>query len=148
VADSDPFGDGGRRRLVMYNGQTMQQDGSFEETGDHFGAVRINPDITLPAGVEIKTWPFWNEGFFKAKENRLEWNEEINVQKAMGGFRFGSDFDYAYCLTAHKAQGSEYDKVAVFDERRSMRHSSHSDRQRWFYTSITRAKEKVLVVRT
>ena len=48
-------------------------------------------------------------------------------------------WDYAYALTAHKAQGSEFDQVLVFDE-------SPSDYSRWLYTAITRAKNKCLVV--
>ena len=26
------------------------------------------------------------------------------------------EFDYGYCITCHKSQGSEYDKVLVFEE--------------------------------
>jgi exodeoxyribonuclease-5 len=48
-------------------------------------------------------------------------------------------WDYAYALTAHKAQGSEFDQVIVTD-------SAPQAYRQWLYTSITRAKEAVLVL--
>ncbi len=52
-------------------------------------------------------------------------------------------FEFAYAVTCHKAQGSEFDFVVVFDE--SWVFGEESDR--WLYTAITRAKEKLLIVR-
>lgn len=51
-------------------------------------------------------------------------------------------FDYGYCITCHKAQGSEYDKVLVLEE--FLRGNDHD---RWLYTAATRAKEKLVIVR-
>lgn len=52
------------------------------------------------------------------------------------------EVEFAYAITAHKAQGSEWDHVAVFDDTRHMR----SDADRWFYTAVTRAKKKLVLV--
>lgn len=49
-------------------------------------------------------------------------------------------WDYAYALTAHKAQGSEYDDVIVIDQGRM------PERNRWLYTAITRAKKRLVVI--
>jgi exodeoxyribonuclease-5 len=49
------------------------------------------------------------------------------------------DANYGYGLTAHKAQGSEFDEVAVVFEP-ALRRLSARERARWIYTSITRAK--------
>lgn len=49
-------------------------------------------------------------------------------------------WDYAYAITAHKAQGSEWTKVLVMGE-------PWSDYARWMYTAVTRAKDKLVVVR-
>lgn len=54
----------------------------------------------------------------------------------------GQEFDYGYALTVHKSQGSQWDSVAVFDESWGRK----LDRQRWLYTAITRAAERVTVV--
>ena len=50
-------------------------------------------------------------------------------------------FDYGYCITAHKAQGDEWDDVTVFEER-----CQHWDHKRWAYTAASRAKEKLVWV--
>lgn len=53
-----------------------------------------------------------------------------------------NEFDYGYCVTCHKSQGSEYDKVLVFEE--FLRGGDHA---RWLYTAATRAKKKLVIVR-
>ena len=55
----------------------------------------------------------------------------------------GQEFDYGYALTVHKSQGSQWDNVCVFDESGVFR----NQRFRWLYTAITRAAEKVTVIR-
>lgn len=50
-------------------------------------------------------------------------------------------FDYGYCITCHKSQGSEYDKVLVLEE--VLKSTEHS---RWLYTAVTRAAEKLTLV--
>lgn len=52
--------------------------------------------------------------------------------------------DYAYALTCHKAQGSEFDTVFVRDTG-PMWGQSPQDYQRWMYTAVTRAREKVVI---
>lgn len=51
--------------------------------------------------------------------------------------------EYGYCISCHKAQGSEFDKVVVFDESYAFK----EDKNRWLYTAITRAKERLILVR-
>ena len=57
--------------------------------------------------------------------------------------RESDEFDYGYALTVHKAQGSQWDKVVLFDESRAFR----EHRARWLYTAITRAAERLTIVR-
>ncbi len=57
--------------------------------------------------------------------------------------RNADEFDYGYALTVHKAQGSQWDHVVLFDESWAFREHS----QRWLYTAITRAAEKLTIVR-
>lgn len=52
-------------------------------------------------------------------------------------------FEFAYAVTCHKAQGSEFDFVVVFDESWAF----GTERDRWLYTAITRAREKLLIVK-
>ncbi len=53
------------------------------------------------------------------------------------------DFDYGYALTVHKAQGSQWDDVMLFDESWAFKES----RERWLYTAITRAAERLTIVK-
>jgi exodeoxyribonuclease-5 len=53
------------------------------------------------------------------------------------------DFDYGYALTVHKAQGSQWDRIVLFDESFAFR----DNRERWLYTAITRAAEELTIVR-
>jgi hypothetical protein len=47
-------------------------------------------------------------------------------------------FDYAYCITAHKSQGDEWDDVLVIEQ--NCKNWSH---KRWSYTAASRAKTKL-----
>lgn len=49
-------------------------------------------------------------------------------------------WDYAYAITAHKAQGSEWEDVLVLEEK-------PADYARWCYTAVTRAKSRLVVAR-
>ena len=54
------------------------------------------------------------------------------------------EFAYAYAITTHKAQGSEWDKVLVFEEWFPNVPEEH---RRWLYTAITRASEKLVIIK-
>jgi exodeoxyribonuclease-5 len=57
--------------------------------------------------------------------------------------RESDEFDYGYALTVHKAQGSQWDSVVLFDESRAFR----EHRARWLYTGLTRAARRLTLVR-
>lgn len=50
-------------------------------------------------------------------------------------------FDYGYCITGHKSQGSQWRHVVVADDR--MRAQDKYQRQKWLYTVFTRAEEEL-----
>lgn len=49
--------------------------------------------------------------------------------------------NYPYCLTVHKAQGSEWPKVLLYADN----WVSNSEFREWFYTAVTRASETLAV---
>ncbi|PTW62454.1 exodeoxyribonuclease-5 [Breoghania corrubedonensis] len=57
--------------------------------------------------------------------------------------RRSDEFDYGYAMTVHKAQGSQWDNVVLFDESWAFR----EHQARWLYTAVTRAAEKITVVK-
>ena len=54
------------------------------------------------------------------------------------------EFTYGYAITVHKSQGSEWDNVCVLEESFPFDKEEHA---RWLYTAITRASDKLVLVR-
>jgi exodeoxyribonuclease-5 len=52
-------------------------------------------------------------------------------------------FDFGYVITCHSAQGSEWPEVTIIDDSGSFR----DEASRWLYTAITRASERVTLLR-
>jgi exodeoxyribonuclease-5 len=53
------------------------------------------------------------------------------------------EFDYAYAITCHKAQGSQWENVAVLDESYCFKGMS----EKWLYTAITRAADRLVLLK-
>ena len=56
----------------------------------------------------------------------------------------GDLWDFGYALTVHKAQGSQAERVLIFEER--FPRSSDEDWRRWLYTAVTRAELELTVI--
>jgi len=54
------------------------------------------------------------------------------------------EFAYGYAITTWKAQGSEWDNILLFEESFPWKTEDH---RRYLYTGITRASEKIVVVK-
>lgn len=93
-------------------------------------------DFTIEDGNKFRglfmDYKLFNEG--KQTINNENWMNFRGMPKPLL-------FDYAYCITCHKSQGSEFDKVLVFDE-----YMKGTDHARWLYTAATRAKKKLIIV--
>ncbi len=65
--------------------------------------------------------------------------EQFGEEKKMGWAKKGLGvFDFGYCLTVHKSQGSEWEKVTVLEQI-----AGSWDAARWRYTAATRASERL-----
>jgi exodeoxyribonuclease-5 len=73
-----------------------------------------------------------HKSFFDAQIPMSEFDEMRSTQ-----------FDFGYALTVHKSQGSQWNDVIVIDESAVFR----DDCWKWLYTGITRAAERVTIVR-
>jgi len=60
------------------------------------------------------------------------------------------EFDYAYAVTVHKAQGSEWPDVTFFDDNfaRYGKFANKETRRRFVYTAVTRAKDRLTWITT
>jgi exodeoxyribonuclease-5 len=69
--------------------------------------------------------------------------EEVDGELPWSMRKRYDEFDYGYALTVHKAQGSQWNNVVLFDESWAFRDT----RERWLYTAITRAAETITIVK-
>lgn len=92
----------------------------------------IEPDDAgeVSRSIEVKV----RAEFFMGEEHvrALEWEQLKETQQ----------MTFGYALTVHKAQGSQWNNVILFDESNVFR----DDARRWLYTGVTRAAEKLTVV--
>ncbi|MGX1787550.1 ATP-dependent DNA helicase [Bosea sp. NPDC055332] len=91
--------------------------------------MRVTPeDDTGGKPVKVSVMP----NFFDGTEDEVPW--ELR--------RHTDEFTFGYALTVHKAQGSQWDNIVMFDEAYAFR----EHRARWLYTGLTRAAETITVV--
>lgn len=85
---------------------------------------------SLPILIEAMSW----KAMFQRNYN--EYTKEPEYKKGV------QKFDFAYALTVHKAQGSEWDTVTVLDESHIFRENAHKH----LYTAITRASKRLIII--
>lgn len=160
VMDADQVLVGRNKTRTGYNDRVRELKGltpGYPELGEKLVCLRNNPTKRLLNGqiwlvsdvkrrnkgkigmeivpedggrsVDVVT----HKAFFTGDENSLSWPERRGLD----------EFTFGYCLTVHKSQGSQWDHVYLFDESFVFR----EDRARWLYTGLTRAAERIIVVR-
>ncbi len=113
----------------LLNGSLWKVFQSSKETVKPGINLLINPEDDDRGMAKIKLL----KAQFEDPDAEIAWNLKKRYD----------DFDYGYALTTHKAQGSQWDKVVLFDESYAFRET----RERWLYTAITRAAEELVIVR-
>lgn len=83
---------------------------------------------------------------YNGKISSYQFNNDslVNSIPGLAFYKIGDLFDFGYCLTVHKAQGSQAKKVIVFEERN--KYQTDEDWRRWLYTAVTRAQEELVVI--
>ena len=122
------------RKLPKFIGSNIKQfdvlvgDLIVPETQDIYSMVEIDHHMML-TGEKCCDW-------------RLSY--QLGKLKPRYGEIVPKEFTYAYAITTHKSQGSEWDKVVVLEEKFPFDKIEHA---RWLYTAATRASEKLVLVR-
>lgn len=115
-----------KRDKQLFNGAMWKAD----IVGDKFRCFGIEAhsldDDRDPLTLEVA------EEFFNGTEHALNWRER----------RQYDEFTFGWAITCHKAQGSQWDDVIVFDESGAFRDAKSN----WLYTAVTRAAERLTVV--
>jgi len=118
------------RKKGLFNGGlwTVKERGGRKGTTGIMTMRLLPDDETATRGVKVSVRP----ECFTGGIEKVDWERR----------RPYDEFDYGYVLTVHKAQGSQWDDVVLFDESFAFPES----RERWLYTGVTRAAKKLTVV--
>lgn len=117
-----------------------------------FNGGMFNVDKIYPEPPKFKT-NFMNMNLLSDDEYELPvdvkvhksfFTDEVPVPKDWKVLKESHEFDYGYAITCHKSQGSQWENVLIYDESWCFR----DDWQRWLYTAVTRASEKITIVKS
>lgn len=124
------------RNKMIFNGQI----GEVVEVGELLhasielkvkmeGAPGTNPE---PIDVRALRAHFDSYNDKEALKNVKRWE-----------FADSQEFDFGYAITVHKAQGSQWDNVLVWDD--GFLNWKAAERKQWLYTAITRAAQSIII---
>lgn len=97
------------------------------DSGEDYGELGLDNKMILTGEPALN----WKLKYRLGKNEKTQWM----VPK---------EFTYAYGITGHKSQGSEWPKVLLIEERFPFDRLEHA---RWMYTVATRAEEKLVIIR-
>ena len=127
------------------------------ETGDRLVCLRNDHEVGLLNGAIWETEscfdgdefldliifdPDCKANYTAVEAHRHHFVSDEPVQIPYWIRKEAQEFDYGYALTVHKSQGSEFDKVLVFDESEAF----GKDAAKHLYTAVTRAAKELKVV--
>lgn len=119
----------GERVMCLKNNKTQGLFNGMQGT--------VSKLYTGPRGRKLMDFEFDGLVYHGVPYEEAQFGQEKYKIKH-GGQDSPNPFDYAYCITAHKAQGDEFDKVLVIEQR-----CNNWDHRRWAYTAASRAKQKL-----
>lgn len=130
-------------RFNLVNGIIGKAYDTFYDVEKAIGFMQFMPEFLneyCPEALPFDAGIFIDGNYRYKRNDYFEKTDESG--EPVGAFTLNR-FEYGYCISCHKAQGSEFDDVVVFDERYAFK----EDKNRWLYTAITRAKKKLIIVR-
>jgi exodeoxyribonuclease-5 len=126
----------------IYNGMrgVLASDALDGDSDEQLCASIGFPDDGIePQEFNLLAAQFNREGTFSSPQDLLRETGLRSLSEA------GALFDFGYALTCHKMQGSQYEDLVVVAEK--MGPMSMEDWTRWQYTAVTRAAERLTVLR-
>ncbi|MCX8999747.1 ATP-dependent RecD-like DNA helicase [Rhizobiaceae bacterium BDR2-2] len=163
VLEADQVLVGTNRTRRRYNQRLRELKGftaAYPQSGDKLVCLRNDPSKgllngslwqvmssskeTIKPGINLLIRPEDDDmerGSAKIKLLKAAF-EDVETEIPWQTRRRYDEFDYGYALTVHKAQGSQWNNVVLFDESFAFRDS----RERWLYTAVTRAAETLTIV--
>ena len=103
-------------------------------------------DLVIPETNDVYQMTEMDRQMIITGEKCCDWRLSYKLGKLRPkyGEIIPKEFTYAYAITTHKSQGSEWPKVVVLEEKFPFDKVEHA---RWLYTACTRSSEKLVLVR-
>lgn len=120
-----------QREMSLLNGMLFDVVGAEHDLHRKLEGVKMRVkslDQLGRAPLDVQT----PRQFFEGKESDLHWKTIIDHQQ----------FTFGWAITCHKAQGSQWPHVGIINEA----HVFREEADKWLYTAITRAAERVTMV--
>ncbi len=132
----------------VYNGMIGELV-SISDDCPYAGKVDITGRLLCPRGCNLHY-----SGEVRFEKDNVTWTgpmlkEQFGAPKTFQEHptlhysRIHGLFDFGYCTTVHKAQGSERDNVVLIEETGWM---DEDLKRRWMYTGVTRAAKKLAMI--
>lgn len=131
---------------------------ALPQVGEKLICLRNNPKDELLNGMLVEVEevepPEADSAFFtiKVRDNPRRLHSHVLAftdpkKLELKDYRYramANEFTFGYAITCHKAQGSQWDSVLVYDDSFQWDEPLH---RKWSYTAITRAAERVIYAR-
>jgi exodeoxyribonuclease-5 len=128
------IGQKNQHHLGLFNGQFME----IRDPSGHRDAFSFQADVVTEDGVTVEQ-PWIYSGYFEDHVSFIKGRKDRDFFERRGLV----EADWGYCITAHKAQGSGYENVAVVDDGWGW---TRELRTKWRYTAITRAADTLTIL--
>ncbi len=123
-----------RNDLGLVNGMFLKfTDIRQENTLSFSAAVRTEDGADIPGRQRFYKGHFDDHVQFDSERLKRDWRDIKSLIEAVWG----------YAITCHKAQGSQWENVIVYDDGLGR---TAEDRARWLYTAITRAERGLVLL--
>lgn len=134
------------RKIIAFNGEIFSAVESLDVSQELVGMSIMTVKRATGNKSSFNTFKFWRDGFWQYHDSPKFEQDFVSLWKVLPSKADINLFDFAYCLTAHKAQGSEFDATMVWDQSSNVRGTTE-DQTRWLYTATTRSKEKLFLIK-
>ena len=123
-----------RHDLGLVNGMFLDLSDIRDESPLAFSAsVRTEDGTSVPGRQWFYKGHFDDHVAYDAERLRRDWHDMRGLVESVWG----------YAITCHKAQGSQWENVIVYDDGLGR---TAEDRARWLYTAITRAEQGLVIL--
>lgn len=140
----------GERVICLRNNKKKSIFNGMQGTVQYCEPDRKGKHLEMEIKMDGSALPYHGivscEGFSNPSPTMEEGPISVKTIRTVTGTKKVSEypdyFDYGYCITTHKSQGSEWERVMIIEEVCKM-----WDHKKWLYTAVTRSKDQLLIVR-